>query len=51
MMSREDVVEDLLPLFLDLLSTFEALEEQGQVKYGNNLIMLKYQVKGFKEAV
>ena len=47
---RFDVAEDLAPLFSALVKIFEEFYDESEYQYKNNLIMLKYYVKGFKES-
>ena len=45
----EGVIDDLYPLFKELLDCFNCIHESNNRQYENNLIMLNYHVKGFKE--
>lgn len=47
---RLDVAEDLAPLFSALVGIFEEFYDESEYQYKNNLLMLRYHVKGFKEA-
>ena len=43
------VKEDVVPLLQDLIHCFNCMFESSEYQYKNNLIMLKYYLKGFKE--
>ena len=48
---RLDVAKDLAPIIKALLGIFEELYDESDNKYKNNLIMLRYYLKEFEEAI
>ena len=46
---NEKVKGDIIPLLQELLDCFNCIYKSDEYQYKNNLIMLKYHVKGFKE--
>ena len=47
--SNEKVKGDIIPLLQELLDCFNCMFESSEYQYKNNLLMLRYHVKGFKE--
>ena len=47
--SNENVKGDIIPLLQELLDCFNCMFESSEYQYKNNLLMLRYHVKGFKE--
>ena len=43
------VKEDITPIIKDLVECFLCIHDNNPRQYRNNLIMLQYHVKGFKE--